>query len=144
MIRLRAAAWQDVKKIFELSNDPEVRKQSIHTAPIVWEEHQKWFSSRIQNTQNPFYIVETEAGEFVGQVRFDRVENEIIISVSLKAEWRGKGLSPQIIRKSIETAGLTRVSAYIKGTNIPSRKAFVQAGFKEEPLIKYTFSSDDK
>lgn len=144
MIYLRPANIRDIKKVFDLANDPEVRKHSIHSAPILWKRHQEWFVERIQKTDNPFYIVENENGDFIGQVRFDRYGKETIISISLSVAWRGRGLSVSIIQASIEKSGLESVCAYIKEENKASRKAFLKAGFqqaglKNEQLLKFSF-----
>lgn len=141
---IRLANKNDVKNVFELSNEQTVRQNSIHSEQIVWEDHVAWFLKRIEDKTNPFYIIEDKNKNLIGQVRFD-TEQEPIISISIAENFRGKHLAPAIIKACSAKCGLKTVFAYIKKSNISSVKAFEKAGYQyqqeEDGYYKYRFQS---
>lgn len=135
----RYANINDIKKVFLLSNDDTVRQNSINQQKIKWENHVAWFNDRIKNTNEPFYIIETSECEFIGQVRFEKKE-EVIISISIMPDFRGKGLASEIIKFCTKKSKLNNILAYIKEENLPSQRSFLKAGYcflkqKENYLI---------
>lgn len=142
---IRLAGKDDIKKVFELSNDSLVRQNSVHTKPIAWDDHVKWFLNRIENKNNPFYIIEDKNKNFIGQVRLD-VQNEPVISVSIAKDFRGKNLASCIIKACSVKSGFKTVFAYIKKTNTPSVKSFEKAGYtyltEDGEYYKYQFQSN--
>lgn len=129
--KLRLACVDDVKKIFDLSNDDTVRSNSINSENIEWDKHVKWFKERIKKEYEPFYIVEDENNNFMGQIRIDCKNNENILSISIVKEYRGKRLASKIIKQSIIKSGFKNITAYIYDNNIISIKSFKKAGFEE-------------
>lgn len=130
MLKVRLANSSDIKKVFELSNDDVVRANSINKFKISWENHVKWFNNHIKDLEHPFYIIENDNGDFVGQVRFDTAK-ENVISISISKNFRGKGLASDIIKICTQKSNLKSIYAYVKITNIASKKAFIKAGYKE-------------
>lgn len=139
---IRLATTEDVKNVFELSNDDIVRANSINQQKINWEEHVRWFAGRIKDINNPFYIVEDKNQNFIAQVRIDK-KDENVISVSLTKEFRGKNLSSKIIELCSKKSKCNEIYAYIKKENPASQKAFEKAGFVfvsyVENLLKYKY-----
>ena len=137
---IRLATINDMKKVFELSNDDVVRKNSTNQEKIKWEEHVKWYENRIKRTEEPFYIVEALNKEFIAQVRLDK-KNEHTISISISKDFRGKGLASKIIKRCSEESGKKEIVAFVKEKNIASQKAFVKAGYKfnskDDGYLKY-------
>ena len=132
MFNIRLANENDIKKVYELSNDDLVRLNSINKSKILWEDHEKWFSNRIKNIDEPFYIAETPEGDFVAQIRFNKEEEGFVISVSIDKNFRGKGLGGKIIEEASKTLNNYPIIAYVKTNNIPSQKSFIKAGFKQD------------
>lgn len=130
MFNIRLANESDIKKVYELSNDDLVRANSINKNKILWDDHVKWFGNRIKNTEEPFYIAETDKGDFVAQIRFNKEEEGVVISVSIDKNFRGKGLGDKIIEEASKTLNIYPIIAYVKPDNIPSKKSFIKAGFK--------------
>ena len=129
-LKIRLANIDDMKKVFDLSNDDVVRQNSFNSSKILWEDHEKWFKNRISRVADePFYIVEDENGNFAGQTRFDKKNGEIVISVSIAEAFRGKGLAGSVIKLCTEKTGFETVFAYIKESNISSVRAFRAAGY---------------
>lgn len=127
-IRLRRATIGDMEAIFALSNEDVVRQQSINSSPIQWDDHQKWFSEKITDVSCEFYLVETGEGHFVGQVRIE-ARDENVISISISKEFRGKRLAATILEKASSMSNFQPITAYIKKDNQASLKSFEHAGY---------------
>ncbi len=131
---LRKAVESDSKTVFELSNDPTVREQSISKKMIGWEEHQVWFNKKIKEEDYIFLLAFDKKDNFIGQVRFHIERNSATVSISVLKEFRGKGLSKKILREAcskIFSAGnnVQEIVAYILPHNEASLKAFISIGF---------------
>jgi len=140
-LTIRQANEDDILHLFELANDPVVRSNSINTNSITWDDHVGWFRRKSTDT-NCFLFVFHQLGDFVGQVRFDLIQAEAIISISVAEKFRGRGLAKQIILKSVEKYLLIHpdtktIVAYIRPENKSSIKSFLSAAFtfKEDFLI---------
>ncbi len=126
---IRKADMRDIRNVFELSNDPTVRANSIHEEPILWENHEKWYSSAIDAHNTKFYVAETPDGAFVGQVRFCYDGSLWVVSISISAEFRGCGLANKILNKAMELSGARCFEAKIKTHNMASEKLFIASGY---------------
>ena len=144
--RLRKILPADIDFLFALANDPEVRRNSINTSEILYQEHCDWFMKKINSATSHNLILE-KASEPVGQIRFEFNDTEKIweIGYSITSQYRGKGLGKLIIQKGIEFAGVYPVCGYVKEENKISQSIFNSLGFSNEgiyyikncPLIKY-------
>jgi UDP-2,4-diacetamido-2,4,6-trideoxy-beta-L-altropyranose hydrolase len=135
-VRLRRVHEDDCRLLWEWANDPDVRAASFSSEPIPWGEHLRWFNLKLSNRNCFLFIAEDSAGVPVGQVRFEVVSNnEVVISISVVREKRGKGFGSTIIRlasqKLFELAEIKVIHAYIKQNNKASFRAFMKAGYKE-------------
>ena len=141
-LQIRLANIDDMKNVFDLSNDDTVRKNSINQNKIEWEDHVKWFRNRIDKSH--FYIVENKNKEFVAQVRFDE-QLESTISISITKNFRGKGLASEIIKQCSKKSKLKNIVALVKKENLASQKSFLKAGYKydssENDYIKYRWEN---
>ena len=131
---LRKATQSDSQKVFNLSNDPEVRMQSITREPIVWEDHAVWFSKKISDENYIFLLAFDKKDNFIGQVKFQIEKDFAVISISISDNYRGKGLSKKILNESClsifqEKNFLKKIIAYIRQNNTASIGGFKSAGF---------------
>ncbi|MFA6901897.1 MAG: UDP-2,4-diacetamido-2,4,6-trideoxy-beta-L-altropyranose hydrolase [Gallionellaceae bacterium] len=130
-IRLRVACQEDVVTYFNWANDPEVRKNAIHTAPIPWLTHKEWFAKRLKDPCSHMYVMEA-AGLPVGQIRFEREGNEARIDYSLDALVRGRGWGERLVSLGLAQMQQTehiRLLAEVKAGNEASRSVFLRLGF---------------
>jgi len=136
-LRLRLVREEDCKKIWEWANDPDVRAVSFLSEPVPWEEHLKWFRSKLNNNDCLFLVCLESEDLPIGQVRFDimREEKEAVISVSVDRNYRGKGYGSAMIRLASQMlfglSGVNTIHAYIKQNNEPSIRAFMKAGYRK-------------
>jgi UDP-2,4-diacetamido-2,4,6-trideoxy-beta-L-altropyranose hydrolase len=132
--KLRIAVKADIKNIFDLSNEENVRENSTNSEHIIWENHVKWFENRLDDENYLFLIAENENAEFMGQVRHEFEKTQAVVSISIAPDFRGLDLAAPIISKSAKylfenNEKIEFILAYIKEINIPSIKAFDQAGY---------------
>ncbi|MCK5296066.1 MAG: GNAT family N-acetyltransferase [Alphaproteobacteria bacterium] len=147
-INIRDAEINDLMSVFELSNDVLARKNSINQAQIKLEDHKKWFMEKISSKFHRFFIIENQNNELVAYVRYDKSDNDWTISINIKNDFRGKGLSSKIIKETSEKLK-GNIFALIKKNNIPSYKCFKKADYKivedviinDEDYYKMKFSS---
>lgn len=128
-IIIRKAELRDMQRVFELSNDPLVRANSIHAEPITWATHEKWFANALVNPRLKFYLAESTDGALIGQVRFEEREDGWLVSISLTAEFRGKGLAHVVLMKAMEMSGQQCFIAEICSDNFASLSLFRHCGF---------------
>ena len=142
MINLRKAAVKDCRLIWKWANDPLVRTESFSSDAIPYNEHIKWFGSKIKSSDCYFFIAENSDEKPIGQIRFELKGNEAVVSVSLDREFRNKGYGSKIIalawKKLFQISDVNVIHACIKKENVVSASAFLKAGFTflEETLIK--------
>jgi UDP-2,4-diacetamido-2,4,6-trideoxy-beta-L-altropyranose hydrolase len=132
-LRLRPACPDDVGLYFNWANDPEARRQSIHSEPISWKGHQEWFANKLTDSQSRLFVL--SAGILpVGQIRFDRQGDEAQIDYSLDALVRARGWGTQLVAMGsalVQQSEPIRIRAEVKAENHSSRAVFVRLGFDQ-------------
>lgn len=128
---IRKAELSDMRRIFELSNDSVVRANSIHSEPIEWETHEKWFKDAIRDSLHKFFVVTTVAGDFVGVVRFRKEGGIWVVTIHLCERYRGLGLSAVALRLAMSRTRIKKYAAYVKPFNTPSQRLFESLGFTQ-------------
>lgn len=133
---LRLTVDADCKIFWDWANEPEARAASFRPEQISWEEHAKWFRSRLADPQAILYTG-TEAGARVGEVRYQIQGKRATVSISLGAEFRGRGLGGKLMvlatEKMFQDSDVDFIDAYVKPTNEPSLRLFEGAGFERFP-----------
>ncbi len=131
------ASKKDIKDIFDLSNDPLVRQNSINSDPIKWRDHVVWFSNKIKSSACVYFVAKDVHDKLVAQVRFDRDQDNFeigVVSISIAQDFRGKGLGAMILKDSTEKAfnsfNFNKILAYIKKENKQSINIFLKVGYK--------------
>ena len=131
---IRRAGPQDMRAVFELSNDPVVRANSIHREPIAWETHAAWFNRAIADPDVVFFVAETEpGGDFVGQIRFNRRADQWLVSISIASAYRGRGLAKALLLDAMSRVPQETLVAEIAESNTASIRLFASVGFSEDP-----------
>ncbi|WP_303311172.1 UDP-2,4-diacetamido-2,4,6-trideoxy-beta-L-altropyranose hydrolase [Hymenobacter sp. BT730] len=139
-LTIRHAQSSDAAQYFTWANDPAVRRNAIHTAPIEWDVHVRWFSRRVAATDSFLYIFE-QVDQAVGQVRIDFEESVGTIDYSVAAAYRGQGMGLAILRRALgllrrEKQGAWTLLGQVKSDNLASCRVFQRLGFIQQPTIR--------
>ena len=157
-VKTRLATAADAQLYFTWANDPITRQQSFNSAPISWENHVAWFTRKLTDRSALLLVFETSENVPIGQVRFESFDEDLTgdvengytgigsqkiifslgeaISISVDAQFRGKGIASVLIEEACEVIRKQRVAksitAYIKPDNMASVRAFERAGFAKQ------------
>ena len=142
MLTFRKAVLADVKLYFDWANDSSVRAQSYSSSAIDFENHKKWFETKLEDDSCMLLLFQNEEKSNIGQIRIQKEnEKEALIGISIAAEHRGKGLAKEMLLLAsdyfLEKNKGYLINAYIKEQNISSKQAFEKAGFEFENIINY-------
>ncbi len=133
-MRIRRAASDDVKRVYQWSNDRTVRQNAFSTDPIVWDDHVAWYQRRLNDPDCFFYICEDQDHDPLGQVRFDVQSGQTFVTINIRQDLRGRGVGGAMIRKALcqflTDAHPCGVYALIKPANTASLNAFRRSGFR--------------
>lgn len=153
-IKLRKIESKDEEITFLWANDEETRKNSFNSKPIIYEEHSKWFQSKIDTINSHYFICEVDAIP-AGLVRFDynKEYKAFIIGITIDKRFRDKKLSSLFLKRSCEKfvkIYKSKIIAFIKVDNIASKKSFERAGFifqgkekiNENEALKYEYKHE--
>lgn len=132
-LELRQVLKNDCKLIFEWANDPLVRRNALNSQEIKWEDHLKWFHSRINDDKTKMYILVRET-ENIGQLRFEKENDYWKIDYSIDKRYRGMGMGKRIIELALREINGS-VKAWVKQDNIASCKVFEKLGFVKESIL---------
>jgi UDP-2,4-diacetamido-2,4,6-trideoxy-beta-L-altropyranose hydrolase len=149
-IELTTAKPEDTEITYKWASDPEVRKWSFNTNPIVFEKHKNWFSEKVKDT-NCIYFIARMNNESIGSIRFDLEDNKAIISYLLDPAFHGRGLGQALLIKGCKTFSvlnfkenqLSEIIGYVSKENFASRKVFENIGFVktvEPDKLKYSIN----
>ena len=117
--------------VYELNNDAESRNNSFYKNQITPEEHEAWFTKRMNDENSIFYICESEK-KSIGIVRFQKGETYTTIGINVMKEFRSKGLAKRFLKQSCQLyfeKNEQVIHSFIQPENIASVKTFEKAGF---------------
>jgi UDP-2,4-diacetamido-2,4,6-trideoxy-beta-L-altropyranose hydrolase len=147
-LKTRIATKDDEELLLRWSNDSLVRKNALNPKIINSEEHHKWFEKRLYDASScKIFIIETEKGFPIGNVRFELADESWEISFALDPFARGKGLGNKMVETSIkafqEYNSKALLIGRVKKDNLPSKKIFENMAFTisestdEESFYRY-------
>jgi len=132
-LRARPATESDEALLLEWANDPDVRANSFTSDRIDALAHGDWFRKKLDAPSDcRLFIIETDAGMPIGQVRFDRDGDCWVINFSLDPRARGRGLGRPMLSAAIQcfaAAGNHLLLAKVKPSNHASQRVFEGLGF---------------
>lgn len=126
-------------------NDPEHAALLDRALPVGDREHERWYEAQLGRDDRVWLAIETLAeGRHVGNVwlwavdaRHRRAEVRIVVGDRAA---HGRGLGREAIdlvaRYAFERLNLHRVYAYVLASNTRAVRAFEQAGFLREGLLR--------
>ena len=152
-INIRNAVFGDKNKFLFLANDVLTRENSFETGIISRETHNEVFKNWLLNFDNvKLFIFENEAGELLGQTRFEYENNCWKIDYTISPSFRGFGYGKLVlklgIRRLANELGLVCFLAEVKQSNRSSKKIFADLGFNvhttKKNFIVYSFMTTNK
>lgn len=137
-MKLRRAVADDRDRLLAWRNRPEIVALGSSQRTVSPDEHGAWYARVSADERTRLYIVESDAGEPIGQVRFDPHETaEAVVSIYLVAEHTGRGKGTRALTEATQRAaselGLRRVWAVIRDSNVASQTSFGRAGYARSP-----------
>jgi UDP-2,4-diacetamido-2,4,6-trideoxy-beta-L-altropyranose hydrolase len=138
-LHFRFAEESDVDLYFHWTNDPLVRINSYNQNVVIYDEHVKWFQSRLASDDCCFYLFLNEQNKPVGQVRIEKCVDEAIVGISIDKLFRGKSFGVEMLRIAtrdyLDKKPGSFLAAYIKVENTLSYKIFLKAGFNNREMV---------
>lgn len=133
----RRAVPSDEAQLLEWANDPVTRANAFSPGHISAEAHAQWFRARLGQLDSCLiYLVETDAGVPVGQVRFDRKAQDWEIDYCLAPQFRGRGLGRPMLEAALGALRGERQDGFlvgrVKAGNAPSQRVFEALGFQPQ------------
>ncbi len=133
-MKLRRAGADDRDRLLAWRNRPEIVALGSSQRTVRPDEHDAWYARVSQDPRTRLYIVESDAGDPIGQVRFDpHGSGEAIVSIYLIAGHTGRGEGTRALSEATQRAaselGARRVWAVIRDTNVASQTSFARAGY---------------
>lgn len=133
VVYLRKAISDDVQKIFNLRNHPEIRKNSFSLEALIFCEHQSWFQKSLSDINKHILIASNSNDEFLGVVRFDFIKNYAEVSIYIDPVFHGLGYGSIVLDKGVQwietNCQCHCIIAKVKPDNVVSQKLFLKAGF---------------
>lgn len=130
-LKIRKATPDDVLTYYVWAIDSEVRKQSKNQKEIEVSSHRRWFSKKLDSSGSQLFVLEA-SGLPVGQVRLDRLGNEVQIDYSLDLIVRGRGWSTLMLEMVVSLCtgkGKLVFKAAVRETNPKSIAVFERLEF---------------
>ena len=139
MLTFREANENDTQLYFDWANDPVVREQSYNSNPINFENHKKWFESKINDCSCLMFIFQNEKKLNIGQIRIQKENNkEALIGISIASDFRGRGYAKDMLQIAsdffLKSNPTFLINAFIKETNLSWD--IVSSLLKSEVLLK--------
>lgn len=150
-IEARPASADDEGLILRWANDPLVRRNAFNPDAITAANHHNWYSQRLKDAEFcQIYIIQTNDGIPIGQVRFERNYEDWEIHYALDQYARFRGIGSRMLETAILIFKKQHIKVNLVGRvkieNLSSQKIFRNLGFEEvasDSLITYHLKLDN-
>jgi UDP-4-amino-4,6-dideoxy-N-acetyl-beta-L-altrosamine N-acetyltransferase len=131
-IELRKVTAEDILKIYEWRNHPQVRRWMLNDKEISWEEHEKFWEHMLNKEEPAFIIIFNNVD--CGVIRLTKINEETAeIDIFISPEFQGRGIGSEVIKKIVNMCrdlGIKKLIARVKPNNVASIKMFERNDFK--------------
>lgn len=144
-IKLRAVNNLDLETTYNWAIEPLIRKYSKNKSKISFDEHKRWFVSKLNDPNCKFFIAENN-NQPIGSFRLDTDDSGCgYISYLVDPKYHGKGFGGQILNLGIqiakENSTINNLVGDVMSGNYASIKLFDKLGFtiisRTENLLTY-------
>lgn len=138
-ITIRKASLDDLDTTFKWASDPAIRVFSFQQHQIKREEHEAWYRKKLDDQACVYFLVHWKK-EIIGSVRFDVHKGQALISYLIDPAYHAKGFGLILLAQSFQPLlaeakqrglNVREIVGYVMKDNYPSRKTFVNLGFRE-------------
>ena len=95
-IRLRPAEEEDIVLYYDWAGEHGARREGRHRDLLLWEQHKRWFQEKLDDPCSRLFVVEAN-GLPLGQIRFDRDQEEVRVDYSLDPLAHGRGWAAHLV-----------------------------------------------
>ncbi len=136
---VRQVTLNDERLLLEWANDPMTRQNSFSTGSISALAHKEWLYKKLHNLDiTKFYIIQSQDGTALGQVRFDLKDGLWNIDYSISPNMRGLRLGRGVLSAGInrlrDEIASASLCAQVKIRNSGSCRIFESLGFEIEKI----------
>ena len=139
VLQVRRATQADAQLLFDGRNAEAVRRVSLDTSVIDWNDHCRWLQASLVNEGRLLLIGEAADGP-VGVLRYDLQGSEALVSIYLFEHRLGLGWGRALLARGETFAAghwpaLRTLSAQVLPGNQASLNLFKQAGFTQNTCV---------
>lgn len=144
LVRLRAIEEEDLPRINDLFNDPDVLQYlSAVTFPQGVEATRGWWDSTRGRADQATFAIETLPGEVLGVCSLESIDRRArtaVLGIWIGKPFWGKGYGTDAVRTlcrfGFREMNLQRVTLHVLETNPRGKRAYERVGFKEEGRMR--------
>lgn len=128
---LRRATIADVHEYWRVNNQPAVRRNAVHSDPIPFESHRRWFERALTSAERLLFVG-VRGEEVVATLRFDLAEPRVwTITIAVSSESRGRGVGRKLLAMAFDVLprSASRILAEVRPENEASQRLFQRAGY---------------
>ena len=96
----RLAKSDDSKLFYNLRFNEKNKYFFISKKKVPYKDHIKWFSGKIKDKNNKYYVYYKKNYGSVGVVRYDKVKHYYKVSVYVKSKFVNKGIRKYLLKDS--------------------------------------------
>lgn len=147
-VRLRPVVEDDLRKLFEWDNDPEITRWAGKRFEKEMDARD-WYLSR-NGLQRKTFSIETSEGKLIGEIEVINISwrlhtAEIRVFIGEKNLW-DRGLGEESVRTLVcglfRTTSLTQVFLRVDQQNRRARRCYTKVGFKPRGLVHLDWEPD--
>lgn len=142
LVTLRKMQNSDMETIFEWQQKKTVRQFSINRKAPNFEEHKKWFFSKVKSEVDFFYMI-SYGGNDCGTIRFDYISEfeGYLLSWYLIPGYYGLGIGTNALILALRKSKFFKVVAVVHPDNLASIKSLTKSGFLKIKENYYEYKS---
>lgn len=147
---LRDLSTADLPNIMKWVNDKDIRFYFANNKPVTEVEEHGFIERLIDSKYDRAYTIETEAGEYIGQVSINKIDPVAqtgrLFLVITKA-FQGKGYAIAAIKAVQDIAfnheGLNKLYLIVRYDNEKARYLYKKCGFETEGVLREEYRANN-
>ncbi|HHV78336.1 MAG TPA: GNAT family N-acetyltransferase [Firmicutes bacterium] len=147
---LRPIMEEDLEKLLEWDNDPEINRWTGKKFESLEQGHRWLGSSRAGRSNRLAFAIVKHDGRLVGDLEFEQVNwrskmAELRISIGDKTQW-GKGLGTDAVHCALrfakERLRLKRMYLRVAADNSRAIKCYIKCGFRKRGVLRVSHTRE--